>query len=270
MKHNLQRKSFMLTSPHKKLFSEVNAYFNHTYVLTILRATERHKAISTELAGLNFSFFYGYDKQELSIEMLEKEGIYNMQKAVKNNRYGKPMKLGEIACSMGHKAIYEDMLAKGYSNALILEDDVIVNTSAAFDFAKIMQQLPDNWDVVYFDYLKNDKTNLFTRFKQLVYHLQKMAGKLKFTHIAINNLYAKPFSSNLKIAGYHDYASAYAISNKAAKLLVQLQTPIAYPADHVLPYAITNKLLNGFITVPKIFCQLSQTNKNTVGSYVEN
>jgi len=260
----------MAENNQEKTLQEINTFFNHIYILTIERATERHASINNALAGLNFSFFYGFDKQLLSIEELESKHIYNTTKAIQNNRFNNPMKLGEIACSMGHKAIYEDMVKNNYANALILEDDVVLNTSEPFQFSTIVQQLPSNWDIVYFDYHKNVTSSFFKELKKIIYHLQKSLGLLKWSHTLINNLYAKPFSKNLKISGYHDFASAYGITNTAAKKLITLQTPISYPADHVLPIAITNNILKGYITIPKVFTQLSQFNKETIGSYVEN
>ena len=259
----------MITDNENK-FSTLNNYFNHVYVLTIERAVERHKKIKEELNGLNFSFFFGFDKQNLTIENLVKKNIYDPISAKKRSRYNATMKLGEVACSMGHKAIYEDAVNNGYSKILILEDDVSINQEGIVLFNQIVNQLPINWDIIYFDYFKNEEKKLFTYFKQFIYHIQKSIGLLKWSHATINNLFASNFSTNIKKAGYHDFASAYAITLKAAKTLANLQTPIVFPADHVLPFAITNNLLNGYISIPKIFIQQSQLNKHEIGSYVEN
>jgi len=75
-------------------------------------------------------------------------------------------------------------------------------------------------------------------------------------------------SPHLKKSGHHVFASAYGITANAAEKLVALQTPIIFPADHVLPYAITNNILKGFATVPKVFLQQSQVRKEVVGSYM--
>ncbi|MCX6210162.1 MAG: glycosyltransferase family 25 protein [Bacteroidetes bacterium] len=190
-------------------------------------------------------------------------------KAIQNNRYNKAMKLGEIACSIGHKMIYEDILENGFDRVLILEDDVVMNKKGIEVFLEIINETNSNWDVLYFDYLKNDERKLIHILKQFFYHIQKQIGLLKWSHKTISNLFAKSHSKHLKKAGYHDFASAYAINNKTAALLIKLQTPISFPADHILPYAITNELITGYITIPKIFEQTSQYNKTTIGSYVE-
>ncbi len=247
----------------------INNYFDKIYVLTIARATERHERLKEDLKGLNYQLFFGVDKSNLNIEELEKKNVYNSTKATQNHRYSKPMKLGEIACSIGHKMIYEDILRNNFNKILILEDDVVINKKGIQFFSEMLVEAGSNWDLLYFDYLKNDEKKWFYSIKQFFYHIQKQIGLIKWSHKTISNLFAKSFSKHLKKAGYHDFASAYAINNKTAALMVKLQTPISYPADHVLPYAITNELITAYITIPKIFEQTSQYNKATIGSYVE-
>lgn len=253
----------------KNKLDVINNYFDKIYVLTLKRATERHLKIKEDLVELRFTFFYGFDKLELDEDTLLQNNIYDNKKAKELNRYNRAMKLGEIACSMGHKAIYENIVLNNLKRVLILEDDVIIKDEGLQKIESIFQQLPNDWDILYFDYNKNENSNLRTWLKKTVYHIQKKLGLLKWSQKTINNLFAKSFSNNLKISGYHDYTSAYAITQNAAKKLIKLQTPISFPSDNVLSYAITNKFLNGFISIPKVFEQQSQSSKETVGSYVE-
>ena len=136
-------------------------------------------------------------------------------------------------------------------------------------FTQIMQELPADWEMVYFDYNKNVEPPAGGFLKQQFYHVQKFFGGLILTHKTISNIYARPYSDHLRIAGHHDFGSAYALTLGAAKKLVELQTPIAYWSDHLLAYACSNKILKAYITVPKLFIQESQTNKAVVGSYAE-
>ena len=249
-----------------KIFTTLNQFVDKTFVLTIERASERHDLIKAELNGLNFEFVYGIDKQNLDLKNLITDGIYGDMRAKRNHRYHKSLTLGEIACSMGHKMIYEKMLEQKFDKVLILEDDVFVNE---VNFDEGIENLPNDWDVIYLDYFKNETKPWWAFFKQEWYHVQRFFGLLNYSHKTIKNLYAKKINNNISTAGFHDYASAYIISKKAAQVLIELQTPIQFPADHVLPYAITNKLLKGFILHPKLFSQKSQTNKVSFGSFVE-
>jgi glycosyl transferase family 25 len=75
-------------------------------------------------------------------------------------------------------------------------------------------------------------------------------GRLKWDHQTIRNLYASPYSSHLKKAGFHDFAHAYAITRSGAEKFLQMQTPIQYIADNLLAFAIVKNIVNGYIVYP--------------------
>lgn len=251
-------------------FSTLNTFFDHIYIITLERATERQAKINEALEGLSFTFFMGADKKDFTIDELIEKGIYNEEKAKALHRYSKPMNTGQIGCAWSHRLVYEDMISKKYSKVLILEDDVIINKEGYPQLEAMLQQLPANWDLWYLDYQKNLRRNFGTFLKQQSYHLQRLVGRLKWSHKTINNLYARKFSEHLFLCGYHDFTSAYAISQKAAKKLVELQTPIAFVADNLLAHAATNLHVYGFVSCPKVFLQESQLqDKKNRLSYVE-
>lgn len=116
--------------------SVINSFFDHIYVITLKRATSRQQAIQRNLEGLNYSFFFGADKNEFKIENLKATGIYDEKLARKNHRYKKLMRDGQLGCSWSHRMIYEDILAKGYKKVVILEDDVEMNKACLPSFQK--------------------------------------------------------------------------------------------------------------------------------------
>jgi glycosyl transferase, family 25 len=248
-------------------FNPLNEYFDHIYVITLKRATERHNKISEALKGLNYSFFFGADKQDFDLNQLKQQDIYDEEKAKHIHRYSKPMNGGQIGCAWSHKKVHQDILEKGYSKVLILEDDVTVAVKGVDQFNKIVSELPADWELLYLDYARNEKAGLIGSLKKNIYRLQHLLGGLKWSRKTIANLYAKPFSPHLKHAGFHDYTDAYALTASGAKKLVDLQTPIAFIADNLLAYACTNNIVKGFISVPKLFNQESQSDKN-FGSFV--
>lgn len=248
-------------------FQSLNDFFDHIYVITLKRAVERQEQIKQNLDGLNFSFFFGADKNEFSVDDLKGRNIYDEDKAKNIHRYNKSMTGGQIGCSWSHKLVYEDVLQKGYRKVLILEDDVKADVGIS-NFKSIIHELPNDWELFYLDYHKNVESTFATKIKQQVYHIQKLLGGLKWSHDTISNLYAQDHSTHLKKAGYHMYTSAYAITASAAEKLLKMQTPIAYVADDLLAHAITNNIIKGFISVPKLFRQESQSDKSSV-SYVE-
>ena len=58
-------------------------------------------------------------------------------------------KTGIIACAYGHFLIYYDMLEKGYSRCLVLEDDFIFVQNMDTLFQEIMPHIPEDWELLY-------------------------------------------------------------------------------------------------------------------------
>ncbi|MEP7111022.1 MAG: glycosyltransferase family 25 protein [Ferruginibacter sp.] len=247
-------------------FTSLNSYFDHIYLVTIYRARHRQEAIKKNLGGLNYEFFFGTDKQDHPVGDMIRDGIYDETLAMKNQRYHKPLTGGQICCAWSHKKVYEDIIIKGFQKVLILEDDVSAAGNIGASAHLVLNELPENWELLYMDYNKNEKTNTF---KQYWYHVQKILGRLTWSHTTIQNLYPKKISEHLASAGFHDFTSAYAITAAAAQKLLYLQTPIAYTADNLLATASTTKLVNGLITLPKLFSQLSQGSDKLTHSFVD-
>lgn len=234
-------------------FEILNNHYDHIYVLTLKRAVERQLQISESLKGIDFSFFYGMDKQEFEIADLEKKRIYNPQLAMQRHRYHKPMSGGQIGCSWSHRNIYADMLEKGYNRVLIFEDDCLPNPHAIHLVPEVLAQLPADWELLYWGYGKQEYASFRTWLKQKWYHIQHRLGGLKWSHTMINHLYPRKISPNISRAGFHDYTYAYAITRPGAEKLMQMQTPIQFVADNLLAWACTGGLVQGYIATPKIF-----------------
>jgi hypothetical protein len=100
---------------------------------------------------------------------------------------------------------------------------------------------------------KNGEMPMRAFLKKTWYHLQHSIGMLNWNHRMIRNLYARPYSTHLKKAGFHDYTYAYGISQAAADKLLKMQTPIQYIADNLLAHAATNEIVNSYIVWPKMF-----------------
>lgn len=244
-------------------FDPFNNFFDKIFVITLERSVNRQAHIKKALEGLNYQFFFGADKNNFSLEELKEKNIYNEALAIKHHRYSKPMNPGQIGCALSHRNIYEEILNNRYAKTLILEDDVEAVTESINLFSKIIKDLPDDWELLYFDYSKNEDPK---HLKKYWYHLQKITGGLKWDHIIINNLYPKHFSKHLSVAGFHDYTDAYAISLSGAKKLLELQSPVSYVADNLLAVASASKKVNAFIGHPKLFQQLSQGESTTFDS----
>ena len=230
----------------------LNEYYDKAYVISVQAAEDRRKRFTEKFAGLNYSFFFGADKKNISKNDLIEKNIYSEELTKKHHRYTKAMMPGEIACALSHRMIYEDMLQNNYSRVLIFEDDAIPDPERLKLIPAILSEIPPDCEVLLWGWSKNDEAGLNSFLKKTIYHIMHALGLLKWNHKIINNLFAKPFSTHLKKAGFHDYAHGYGISKTAAEKFVQMQTPVQYIADNLLAYAITKNIASGYIAHPAV------------------
>lgn len=252
----------------QEYFQQLNQYYDKIYVLSVESAVDRRELFANRFQGLQYSFFYGADKNKFSIEEVVKKGIFSDPLTRKHHRFSKTMKHGEIACSWSHKMMYEEVLSNNYSRILIFEDDAVPNEKMMKLIPEILQEIPNDCELLMWGWDKNGMNNIGTSFKKIVYHLQHSIGRLKWNHRVIRNLYAKPFSRYLKKAGFHDYTYAYAISKGCAEKLVKMQTPIQYIADNLLAHAITGEVVSGYIVWPPVFWHDTMPDGTPRDSYI--
>lgn len=227
----------------------LNQYYDKIYVISVKAAEDRRQRFKERFAGMDFSFFFGADKNNLSVKELIDKNIYSEELTKKHHRYTKTMMPGEIACAWSHKMIYEELIRNNYSRVLIFEDDALPDTNNLSRIPQILAELPADCELMMWGWGKNGEPSYF---KKLNYHFLHAVGLLKWDHTVINNLFAKPFSSHLKKAGFHDYAHAYGITRSCAEKFLQMQTPIQYIADNLLAYAVAKKIANGYIAYPPV------------------
>jgi glycosyl transferase, family 25 len=246
----------------------LNNFFDHIYVITLKRAADRHQHFEKELEGLNYSIFWGKDKNEFDVKELNKAGIYDEQLAKKNDRYGKVMNSGPVGCSWSHQLVYQDIVKNGYEKVLILEDDVVINKETAILLPGILTELPANWELFYLGFERNEQAPPIAVFKKAYYHLLSTLSLIKFSNKTISNLYPQKITEHIYKAGYHNCTHAYGVTKNGAGKLLTLQTPISFVADHLLAYAATNEIVKAYITLPKIIDQLYQVSNNQQHSYL--
>jgi glycosyl transferase family 25 len=247
-------------------FNILNNFFDKIYVLTIPAATERQQEFMHSMHGLKFQFFNGIEQKTLDPLHLHETGVYNEDLAKENQRYDKHMTSGEIACAMGHKKIYEDIVANNIKRALIFEDDVFPLRDNLEYIPQALATIPGDWNILFFDYDKNEKR---VPLKRTVYHVQHFLGFLKWNHTVIKNLFPREVNRYWKTAGHHDFSDAYAITGEAAGKLLELQTPLSFVADNLLANAVTREHLKGYIAVPKLFAQRSAGKFKTIDTLIE-
>lgn len=239
----------------KDIAAFLNKYFNKVVVVTLPRFADRQERIFEHLKGLDYRFFNGADKNDIDPEKVKTDGTYDEARAQKLQRQGKTLNTGEIACSLSHRNFYELMIEKGWERALILEDDAVPLYKDLHQLKTALEELPDDWELVYLGYLKHEKVTGGLKTKQFFYKIGAALGLMKWSSTMIKNFLPRTYSKHLKRAGFHDCTHAYAISRSAAEKLLRLQKPVVYRADDLLSSTIMKGELNAFVTEPKFFDQ---------------
>ena len=235
----------------------LNQKFDKIFVLTLEGQHQRQNHMRQALQGVDFEFFYGVDKENFTLEEAERSNAYSGEVARTRVRSGKEMPKGMLACSWSHKNIYKKIIEDKLENALIFEDDLQPLDSSLRYLNVALSELPKDWELFYLGYWKNDQYELKERFRKYFYLLFNLLGLSKWSKKRIKNMYAKPYSNYLRIAGNHETTHAYAISRSCAKKLFDLQSPISYHPDHLLSEAITSELIKAYLVKPMMFWQLS-------------
>lgn len=223
-------------------------------MLTVPRLWERQAHVTNRLTGMDFEFFHGQDKNELTDDLIQQQYQYNKELSLSVSQVFKPMNKGEIACALSHRMIYQSMVDKHYDHVLIFEDDVMPSSGIS-ELENCLSQLPEDWELCYLGYLKNEKATMGKKIKKAWYQLMAFTGLSKLPGTMIARTLPKSYSSHLNIAGFHDCTHAYAVSYAGAKKLLAAQTPVQYRADNLLSSLVLKGELNAYAVKNSLFDQ---------------
>jgi glycosyl transferase family 25 len=103
------------------------------YVLSLVDAASRREAVRREFArhGLNFDFIDAIDGRRMSNTELE----YHYDRVRNARNFKRPLSQGEIACVLGHRAIWRKVSEGSAPVALVCEDDLLL-LPACIDFLR--------------------------------------------------------------------------------------------------------------------------------------
>lgn len=191
------------------------------FVVNLEKDTEKKKLIEKQCKrqGFDFEIIKAVNGNELSKETLSAE-VYE---------YGKEhLTKGEIGCALSHKIIYKKIADENLDFALILEDDAIINEKTNNLFKKLEKIIDRN--------------------KNQVLLMQKSSQFFLNRKIKIDAEYEFYEAWNPKCT------HGYMITNKAAKTILKINTPIIREADHWLSFYQLSLL--------KVYC----LNKNLITS----
>lgn len=111
----------------------LNDYFEKIYCVNLDKRTDRWDECEKEFEkhGLNIERFSAVDGSTVEI-------------------VNSSLNDGQTGCALSHLEILEISKCKGYNNCLILEDDVQFDDELNKILPNIMNQVPDDWDILYF------------------------------------------------------------------------------------------------------------------------
>jgi glycosyl transferase family 25 len=239
-------------------FAYLKGWADRIFVVTLARAHERHAHIEGVLGGLDFRFHRGVDKASLDLAALEREGRLAPWREVRRlTGKPRPLKPGEAGAALSHRQVYEEIVGAGVRRAIVLEDDVAPREHDVALLPAALDQLPEDWDLVYLGYTRFERVTTWQRAKRLLYRGLAPLHAVPWRPEEAVRLHPRPFSANLRRAGYHDGAYAYAVSLAGARKLLAAQTPLAHVADHLVLNLVLSGELRAFVTEPKMFDELS-------------
>jgi glycosyl transferase family 25 len=238
-----------------RAYQALNAYFDRIWVVTLRRATDRHVQLARALAGLRYEIFHGQDKLELDREDLLRRGVYDDRAARRLHRQGRGMHLGQVACALSHVAVWRRIVGEGQRRVLVFEDDAVPVEGAIDRAPEALAQLPESWELLYLGYDRNEAVTLRRRLNQAAYVALGALGLIRWSASEAGNLLPRPYSANLRRAGFHDYTHAYAVTASAAAKLLAFQTPVVMNADSAMTRLVLRGQLEAYVTEPKLFVQ---------------
>lgn len=250
------------------LFAGLNDYFDKIYVITLEGCDDRQQSIQTHFAGLNYVFWPGTDKRKLDSNILTDQASYDDYKHKRTKRTTRSMSLGEYACACSHRSIYQDAVTNGYARVLIFEDDAIPRLDRIVDFEAKMATLPDDWDLVLFDYYDHQVPSFKTSIKKAVYMLyQKLhiANWHKVSPKLVSYLGMREYNQDFYHPGKLSGAHAYAVSNKAANHYLEYQSPVILQADRIFYYYSEYCELKEFAMKVPMFARGEVSEISTIG-----
>ncbi|ARF11973.1 glycosyltransferase family 25 [Klosneuvirus KNV1] len=98
------------------------------------------------------------------------------QKRIKDPKkhFGVDLTLGGVGCALSHRKVWDNIVNNNYNTTLILEDDIKIPTDFIYNYNKISQYIPSDYDIVFLgyhpttdEYLYRDKKHKLLRSKKV-------------------------------------------------------------------------------------------------------
>lgn len=226
-------------------------FFDRIYVVSIERNVARREALQRDLEGVSLTYIPGIDGHALS----EAELREHYDDELARRTYGRSLSPGQIGCALSHRAIYRDVVERGLERVLILEDDAVPCVENLSATGAILAQLPADWNLLYLYAIRSSETRALDAKVRFLYPLLSRVMPHRYDMRRIRRNYSRPYSRNLRVAGQHWSAVAYAVTRSTAMRMLEYQTPIRTVADDVTRMICAADGLKAFLSIPTLFRQ---------------
>lgn len=260
--------AFIYTMTDKsQLYNKLNTFFDRVFVISLKESTDRHELLRDTLKGLEYEIFWGVNGKELEIQDLIKKGSLSTNGSESNT-----LTSGEIGCALSHLAVYKKIIDLNLKNALILEDDLVLNSDDPENFqslSKGLHELPDDWEFLYLGYALNNNRMSYSAYLRawLFYPILSLHDSKRFNPFNYRRRFPRKYSQYLQRAGYHYRLHSYGVSRAGAQKILDYQTPINLAADNAVSEMCTENRLNAFRLKKRIFFQNRDLDTTIKGRY---
>jgi glycosyl transferase family 25 len=238
-----------------QLQEQINQFFDKIFVICLERNFEKQKdKLFRNLAGVNYEIFWAIDGKALPKDDLS--SLYNAPEAQKelysfmrlryNTNVHRDLNLSEIGCSLSHISIYKRIAELNLDKVLILEEDAVINPNFGLDFNGYVQNIPAQYDLIYWGYRWHDCETKLARLKRQITNILT----LRLGH---NKRYPSRYNRWFSFAGMHAGTHAYSVSAKFARELIGGNMPVKFNADHFLISKTFLTQKRCFVCIPKLF-----------------
>jgi GR25 family glycosyltransferase involved in LPS biosynthesis len=235
----------------------LRSFHDGIFVVTTPNAVERHENIRREIGAEGVELVYSIDRNTVTKENLIADGVYDEEAARLEDPKDRVMSVGEICCSVGHLRAYKRIVETGCRRALVFEDDV-VNLNVPEDVVgEILEHVPADADIIQWGWNGGRFPPTLGILQKALSHVNYALGRSKHNHRRVGNMYMRRYNKHFHVAAVNFLAHAYTVSGTAAENLIEYNTPVRLPADHVLIHAILDELVRGYVPVTQLFGQRS-------------
>ena len=124
--------------------------FEHVYIISLKKCINKRERCINQLLKYNISNYEFFD----AVDTIS-GNFYNILYEKITSKYDKDFitnnyQKGALGCLLSHLNVLKDAKEKGYKSILILEDDFLINNKFNEEYGKLVKNIPDDWDYIYF------------------------------------------------------------------------------------------------------------------------